>query len=122
MSQLEIVRTVATEFADVTDEQINQWLEMTRHLVSAKRFGSSYDQAVALLSCHRLKMAGYGDTSTGGINNTLRVASYSEGETSVSYANQVSIPDGELMLTSYGLQFLTLRKMRIIPIISAGEA
>ena len=70
-------------------------------------------------------MAGYGDSSYGTVGDTLRVGSFSEGETSIGFTtNQATnlLADGELALTPYGLEYLSLRRMVIIPIRSAGEA
>jgi hypothetical protein len=125
MTPIEILRLLAPEFSSISDEVITQWIELFTPLVSAKRFGNTYNQAVALLTAHKLKMAGYGDNTNGTIGDTLRVGSYSEGETSIGYTvNQGTnlLNDAELTLTTYGLQYLSLRRARIIPIVSAGEA
>ena len=92
--------------------------------ISEKVFGKLYDQALALLTAHRLKMAGYGDSSYGTVGDTLRIGSYSEGETSIGFTvNQATnlMVDAELALTPYGLEYLTLRRLVVIPIRSAGE-
>jgi hypothetical protein len=125
MTPIEILRLLAPEFSSISDEVITQWIELFTPLVSANRFGNTYNQAVALLTAHKLKMAGYGDNTNGTIGDTLRVGSYSEGETSIGYTvNQGTnlLNDAELTLTTYGLQYLSLRRARIIPIVSAGEA
>ena len=125
MTVIEIFRLVATEFKDLDDEKVNAWVELTAPLISKKVFGKLYDQALALLTAHRLKMAGYGDSTYGTVGDTLRIGSYSEGETSVSFTvNQGTnlLVDAELALTPYGLEFLTLRRLVVIPIRSAGEA
>lgn len=125
MSDLEIFRLIATEFHTVLDEDVEQWITLTAPLISKKRFGKLYDQALALLTAHRMKMAGYGDSSYGKVGDTLRVGSYSEGQTSISFTTSQStnlLADGELALTSYGLEYLSLRRLVIIPIRSAGEA
>ena len=125
MTVIEIFRLVATEFQDLDDEKVNAWVELTAPLISKKVFGKLYDQALALLTAHRLKMAGYGDSSYGTVGDALRIGSYSEGETSVSFTvNQGTnlLVDAELALTQYGLEFLTLRRLVVIPIRSAGEA
>lgn len=126
MSIPDIFRLLATEFSQISNDTLTNWIELTTPLVSAKLFGNLYDQAVALLVAHRLKLAGFGLTgSTGSITDMYRVVSYSEGETSVKYSASREtanlLADGELALTQYGLQFLSLRRMRIIPIISSGE-
>jgi len=125
MSALEIFRIVATEFSDVKDKDVKKWLQLTAPIISKKRFGKLYEQALALLTAHRLKMAGYGDSSYGTVGDTLRVGNFSEGETSIGFTtNQQTnlLADGELSLTPYGLEYLTLRRLAIIPIVSAGEA
>lgn len=125
MSPLEIFRLIATEFGDIDDGTVEKWIELVKPLISAKRFGETYNQALALLAAHRLKMAGYGEDSNGTIGDTLRVGNYSEGETSIGFnVSQATnlLVDAELTLTAYGLQFLSLRRSRIISIVSAGEA
>lgn len=125
MTAIEIFRLIATEFKTVPDESLGKWLELTTPYISKRRFGRLYDQALALLTAHRMKMAGYGDSSYGTVGDTLRVGSFSEGETSIGFTtNQATnlLADGELALTPYGLEYLSLRRMVIIPIRSAGEA
>ena len=124
MNTLQIFRLVATEFDSLVDETIENWIELTAPLISKKRFGKLYNQALALLTAHRLKMSGYGDGTLGTVGDTLRVGSYSEGETSVSYTvNQATnlMVDADLALTPYGLEYLSLRRLVVIPIRSAGE-
>lgn len=125
MTVIEIFRLVATEFKDLDDEKVMAWSELTAPLISKKVFGKLYDQALALLTAHRLKMSGYGDSTYGTVGDTLRIGSYSEGETSVSFTvNQGTnlLVDAELALTPYGLEYLSLRRLVVIPIRSAGEA
>lgn len=125
MTALQIFRLVASEFDSLPDGIVESWLEMTKPMISKKRFGKLYEQSLALLCAHRLKMSGYGDTALGTVGDALRVGSYSEGETSVSFTvNQSTnlLADAELALTSYGLEYLSLRRLVIIPIRSAGEA
>lgn len=125
MNTLQIFRLVATEFDSLADETIDNWIELTAPLISKRRFGKLYNQALALLTAHRLKMSGYGDSTLGTVGDTLRVGSYSEGETSVGYTvNQATnlMVDAELALTPYGLEYLSLRRLVVIPIRSAGES
>uniref|UniRef100_UPI00272A6297 DUF4054 domain-containing protein n=1 Tax=uncultured Oscillibacter sp. TaxID=876091 RepID=UPI00272A6297 len=84
------------------------------------------------LTAHRMKLSGAFDETAegegggglGGVATGLRVASYSEGETSISFNNSVSMleDDAELTLTAYGTQYRTLLRMVIVPIMSSGEA
>lgn len=138
MEALDIFRIIATEFADMPDENVtdeetgkikqygvNAFLKLYSDQISERRFGKSYLKALAYLTAHKLKMSGYGDNSSNGkIADSLRVNSYSEGETSISFSTnqQTNLQtDAEYALTVYGLEFLTLRRNAIIPILSAGE-
>ena len=125
MTALETFRLIATEFVEISDDDIEDWIELVKPVISEKKFGNTYNMALALLVAHKLKMAGYGDTSTGRVDDALRVSSYSEGEVSISYSasqsGSISV-DAEYTLTAYGLQFLGIRRSKIIPIVSAGEA
>ena len=93
------------------------------------KFGKLYEQALAYLVCHKLKMAGNGTNPLGEELGNLSalgfaVGSVSEGGSSISFgASQSSnlAPDAELGLTAYGLQYLSLRRMVIIPIHVSGE-
>lgn len=137
MDALAIFRLVATEFANMPDDDVidtetgkiteygvNSFLQLYSDQISEKRFGKSYQKALAYLTAHKLKMNGYGNNENGVIGDSLRVGSYSEGETSISYTTnqQTNLQvDAEYALTVYGLEYLTLRRNAIIPIISAGE-
>lgn len=137
MDALEIFRLVAPEFSDIPDDDVKDpetgkitqygvrsFLSLYADQISERRFGSSYQKALAYLTAHKLKMNGYGDCENGKIADSLRVGSYSEGETSISYttSQQTNLQvDAEYALTVYGLEFLTLRRNAVIPIISAGE-
>ena len=100
---------------------------MLSPMVSRKQFGNLYEQALAYLVCHKLKMAGNGDNplgDLGAIGTGFAVGSVSEGGSSISFgANQSSnlATDAELGLTAYGVQFLQLRRMVIVPIHCGGE-
>ena len=129
MEALEIIRVIAPEFSAVSDEVIDKWVEIVRPMVSRKQFGKLYPHALAYLICHKMKMAGGGDNPLGDMGMIgamgFAVGSVSEGGSSISFgANQSSnlATDAELALTVYGLQFLQLRKMCIVPIHCSGEA
>ena len=100
-----IFRLVATEFDALNDETVEAWLNLTAPLISKKVFG-------------------YGNNQYGSVGDALRVGSYTEVETSVSFnVNQGTnlMADAELALTPYGLEYLTLRRLVVISIHSAGE-
>lgn len=125
MDAFDIIQQTMKEFEKVPPETIKVFISLAEPLVSKKRFGGLYPQALAYLTAHKLKMSGYGTQSgIGTIADSLRVSSYSEGEASISFStNQQSNlqKDAEYALTTYGLQFLTLRRKCIVPIVSAGE-
>lgn len=136
MTALETFRIVAPEFASIPDEKttdddgnvtygVNDYIELWKDQISEKKFGQSYSKALAYLTAHKLKMLGFGENEgLGSIGLSLRVGSVSEGEASVSFGTSQATnlnPDAEFALTVYGLEFLTLRRNCIIPIINAGE-
>ena len=127
MKAIQYIRLIGKEFISLTDAELHLWVEMVRPMVSRKQFGKLYEQAIAYLVCHKLKMAGYGENplgDMGAIGIGFAVGSVSEGGSSISFgANQSSnlATDAELGLTAYGVQFLQLRRMVIVPIHCSGE-
>lgn len=124
MNALEIIKQTMSEFADVSDEKIELFVSLSESLISERKFGKLYQQALALLVAHKMKMAGLGSTvGVGKIGDTIGLSSVSEGETSVSFSNSQSgnlDTNAEYGLTVYGMQFLSLKKRCVIPIVSAG--
>lgn len=133
-TSLDVFRFIAAEFSVVDDETVITWLDMTAPLVSRKRFGKMYQQALALLTAHRMKTAnaGVSDNASdgdlsdvGGVGTAFKVGSYSSGGESVSFNTSALTsrlsPDAEYTQTVYGVQYLTLRNLNIIPVINAGE-
>ena len=119
---LQTFRTLASEFSDLNDDTIQIWFDLTSPLISKKVFGQLYDQALVLLTAHRLKMAGYGNTTYGTVGETLRISSYSEGGASIGFTpSQSNFSSANLELTTYGKQYAELRRLVVIPIRSAGE-
>lgn len=127
MEATEIIRLTAKEFDNVDDETIAKWIEIVRPMVSKKQFGKLYEQALAYLVCHKLKMSGNGDNPLGDLGTIgvgFSLGSVSEGGSSISFgASQSSnlAEDAELALTVYGLQYLQLRRSVIVPIHISGE-
>lgn len=126
MTPLQIFRIVAPEFNDIGDDDVLSYFSLFKIHISKRKFGKAYNQALAYLTAHKLKMMGYGvdDANVGTIATSLRLSSASEGETSVSFGTNQSTmlqPDAEYTLTIYGLEYLTLLRNSIVPIVSAGE-
>ena len=128
MTVVEMVRLISgDEFENVTDAQIEAWDEFVSPLVSRKQFGKLYDRAKALLICHKLKMAGYGEDSLGAlgkIGNSFVASSVSDGGSSISFANGGAsniAMNAEFGMTIYGMQYLQLLRTVVVPInISRG--
>lgn len=121
MTPAEIIKLVGTEFTGVSDDDLAKWLDLSAPLVSKERFGKLYNQALAYLTCHRMKMAGLGVNEEGTVGETLRVTNYSEGNRSIGFAApQGTLTDAELALTSYGMQFLSIRRSVVISITISG--
>lgn len=131
---LEIFRVVAAEFAEENDAKVCLWLNLTAPLVSRKRFGEVYGQALALLTAHRMKTAGVGSetggaesglSDIGGVGAAFKVASYSSGGESISFNSGALTSkldsDAEYAQTVYGVQYLTLRNLYAIPILNSAE-
>ena len=97
MTAMEIIRLTGGEFKNVDDAIIEKMMEIVRPMVSRKQFGKLYEQGLAYLVCHKLKMAGFGESSN-------------------------LAADAELGLTVYGVQFLQLRRSVIVPIHCSGES
>jgi len=127
MTAIEIIRLVGSEFHAADNDTVEKWIELVRPMVSRKQFGRLYEQALAYLVCHKMKMSGLGENPLGAMGNIgvgFSVGSVSEGGSSISFgANQSSNinNDAELGLTSYGTQYLSLRRSVIIPIRCGGE-
>ncbi len=127
LTTIEIIRMIGSEFSETTDGELEKWIELVKPMVSQKQFGKLYQQAIAYLVCHKMKLCGFGTNPLGEIGKIgvgFSVGSVSEGSTSVSFgATQSSnlATDAELGLTTYGLQFLQLRRHVIIPIHCSGE-
>ena len=128
MTVVEMVRLISgDEFASLADADILAWDEFVSPFVSRKQFGKLYDRAKALLICHKLKMAGYGDNALGElgkIGNSFVASSVSDGGSSISFANSGpsnTAINAEYGMTIYGMQYLQLLKTAIVPInISRG--
>lgn len=122
MTPLQTFRMVAGEFKGIPDETVSNWISLATSLVSEKRFKSSYTLALALMAAHKMKMSGLGSQQSWS-PEMLNVASYKEADVEIAFNNtqkDAKDPDGEFSLTTYGIQYLSLRRARTVPILSAG--
>ena len=115
------------EFDNMSDEELKYWFDFVQPMVSKKQFGNLYFHAIVLLVAHKLKMSGYGENTLGDlgkIGNSFAATSVSDGGSSISFASSGggnTQSDAEYALTVYGVQYLQLRKMCVIPIHVSGE-
>lgn len=126
MTVIEMIRLIGKEFADIPDEELELWIELASPMVSARKFGKLYTQGLAYLVCHLMKLQGLGtgdDAGFGSIADSLRVSSYSEGSRSISFGGinlYNGTADAELGMTVYGMRFIDIRRMVIVPITING--
>ena len=129
---LSIFRIVAPDFRSIDDDTVNAWIKLTEPLVSRRKFRNLHAQALALLTAHRMELAGLlyteadselGDLGNLAVGKMRHIASYSEGNRSVSFNHEQgdlkTDTDAEYGLTKYGIQFMTLRDKVIVSIVSA---
>lgn len=128
MNVREMVRKLGGgEFDSLKDSDIDWWDEFVSPMVSKKQFGELYNHAKALLICHKMSLAGIGDSSLGElckVKNGFTASSVSDGGSSISFANigagNLSM-NAELVMTVYGTQYLQIMKMCIVPARISGE-
>ena len=131
---LYVFRLIAPEFSRITDDVVARWITITGPLVSQRKLRGLWPQALANLTAHKMKMAAVGsnpeddplaDIGNVGVGGLTRVTNFSEGQTSIGFnANITQFADlnAEFSLTQYGIQYLSLLRMSIMSITSAGEA
>lgn len=131
MEILDIIRLVAPEFNSIDDSDMEKWILLAKPFVSKKKFGEFYEQAVAYLVCHMMTTAGLADTSEYGelgalatlASSSYGIGSISAGASSISFTNSgastTADADAEFMRTKYGIQYVTIRKLCIVPITIA---
>lgn len=129
MEAFEIIRATMQEFSGVPDEQVRIYISLAEPMISERKFGRLYPQALAYLAAHQMKAGGLGQSAVGGISigdmSGYSAISISEGDTSVSFASSQKSGSStssseDYSTTSYGKQFQQLQNRCIVPIVSAG--
>lgn len=129
-----ILKVIAPEYKGMNEDELRIWVELSEPYISESRFGSLYYQALAYLTAHKMslnapvkKTEEEGGSISTSVKDTMNVASFSEGSTSISFNNpstssggSSSSADAEYLLTSYGLQFLDICKRCIVPVVISG--
>ena len=127
MTQLEMFRKIAPEFQQISDDEVQGMLDLVGDILSKKRFGKMYDRAVALLAAHQFTLQTLiANDENAGASTLLTsgaLVSEREGDLQRSYGGMSSSSSGDdmdslLKKTVYGLQFLTLRSMCIVPVMT----
>lgn len=107
-----LVRQIASEFVEASDDQIAPFLRFSKNLVSIARFSDQTSDAHALATAHWMKMDP-GLTKALGVPvaSVGQVKSESHGPASVSYetAQADSQSDAWLSASTYGAQFKIIR-------------
>lgn len=117
--RLLLFRMLATDLADVNDDIVQTMLDMYAPHLSKKVFGDLYDQALVYYVAHHMVMhetiANSGSTSGSAVAG--QITSEREGDLSRSYGSGGSASsastgyDGSLGKTAYGMEFMRLRSM-----------
>lgn len=129
-----IIKVIAPEYEEMEENSLRAWVDLSEPYVNEEKFGNFYYQALAYLAAHKMslntpvkKTEGEGSSISTSVKDTMNVASFSEGSTSISFNNPStsssggsSSADAEYLLTSYGLQFLDICKRCIVPISVSG--
>lgn len=128
-----ILKAIAPEYKEMGEDDLRIWVELSEPYISESKYGKLYYQALAYLTAHKLSLNApvekkeEGGSISTSVKSTMNVASFSEGSTSISFNNPStsssggsSSADAEYLLTSYGLQFMDIKKQCIVPIAIAG--
>jgi len=112
--ELPIFRLVAREFADMADDYICQWIELTRPWISNKQFRALTPQAVATLTAYRLKAAADALAEADGEVTLASLTGENASESYAVNAVNLALDDAALRENSYGRQFLAMRQAVIM--------
>lgn len=112
------VKALAPQFKDYSNEQIQFAAEMASDMVSERQYGKYYERAITFLTAHILTLQSMVERE-GAESNALTqtVTSEHEGGLSRSYGGSSS-SDSFLNKSIYGLMFVRLREMVIIPVMT----
>lgn len=109
MSALSVLTTIAPDLAALSNA--TQIIALCETRISRKNWGAVRDQAVAYLAAHQLKIQTRPGSSIGAGG---QITSATEGGLSLSFgSNTGSMNDPSLGSTSYGQEFLRLKRETI---------
>lgn len=112
------VKALFPEFSAVSDVRMQALIDIANLSVNQKVWGSSYAPGIAYLVAHLLKRSGTATGVSGGSSQAGTVSSEKVGELQRSYAapnlSGSSGEDALLSTTSYGIEYLRLRRQILI--------
>jgi len=130
---LQFFRFVATEFSGLSNDDVNNWIQIAADRHSGDAFGSNYEQAMAYYAAHLAALQGRAAAAPvsagGGGAGVGSVVSQKAGDIGVGYGGTGSggnlnikwdRVDASLTQTSYGLEYLAIRGTRsaVFPFVS----
>jgi len=118
MTVAEVIEDIAPEFLNEDPARIARFISYAELQVSENKFGAKYDLALAYLTCHMLALSGRNDEE--GTNGTAgNLTQKKEGDLAASFSLPSALNnsnDGELMTTSYGIEYLRLRDLCVMAV------
>lgn len=113
---LDLIRKIAPEFNEITDEKLEGFIDVYANLVSKRYFGKHYNKAIAFLVAHQLTLLNIASNSEAGAGDISLIAGdvlmEKEGDLQRQYGN-VNTSNSEtnslLNKTYYGKMFISLR-------------
>lgn len=119
------IRRIAPEFAAITDDEVDAWVEIAALQHTAAPWGATYTLAMACYAAHLMARAGLGSggaSSTGGLGGGGPVSMVREQDLAVQFdtsaisaaASGMTPGDVDLTTTRYGLRYLAIRAGRAI--------
>lgn len=112
----EKVRIFAPEFKDLSDEEIQMYIDLADSFLCTKKWGAKAAQGLMLMTCHLMKTMGLGATGGGSSGAVGPVTSERVGDLSRSYATAnvgSGATDNLLAMTRYGQLLVLLRKTMV---------
>lgn len=109
MSSRDLLKTVASEFASEDDAKLDQFLELAAQRMSATEWGGLYTQGAVYLAAHLLTLQARAASGSTGAGPVVGVKT---GDREVRYGASVGVlsRDSTYATTSYGLEYLNLRR------------
>ncbi len=112
------------EFSSVADSRVQFFLDDAELEVGEAAWGTLYEKGVFLLAAHLLKLDQIRqDTDTDSGDSGSNVTSRSVGDVSVSFAKATaqSVTDDWYLQTSYGVEYLRLKRRMGMGCVAVGD-